>query len=140
MSLWPPATYCRNRHGEDSGGVSLRMGRSRGLTAGPASKSPDVPPELAARALDLVRTYPECFWYWRPDVSIRSEEDVRLVIRQLREYGTQDAWRAAQDLTAAAAPVVTVRIQPVVVPAALVRMQAVPRAEWAGRISDVSWN
>jgi len=46
------------------------------------------------------------------------------------------AWRAAQDLTAAAAPVVTVRIQPVVVPAALVRMQAVPRAEWAGHPAD----
>ena len=80
------------------------MARSEGFTAEPVSTSPDVPPELSARALALVQQYPECFWYWRPDVSIRSVEDVRLVIRQLREYGSHEAWRAAQDLSGCLSP------------------------------------
>jgi hypothetical protein len=31
-------------------------------------------------------------------------EDVRLVIRQLREYGAREAWRAAQDLNGCLSP------------------------------------
>ena len=55
-------------------------------------------PELAARAEALVTQFPECFWFWRPDARVRSEDDVRLVIRQLRVRGGHDAWLAAQDL------------------------------------------
>jgi len=80
------------------------MARSERFTAEPVPTLSDVPPELAARALALVRQHPECFWYWRPDVSIRSVEDVRLVIRQLRDYGARDAWRAAQDLSGCLSP------------------------------------
>jgi hypothetical protein len=80
------------------------MARSEGFTAEPVPTSSDAPPELAARALAFVRQYPECFWYWRPDVSIRSVEDVRLVVRQLREYGGRDAWLAARDLSECLSP------------------------------------
>jgi hypothetical protein len=68
------------------------------------STSPDAPADVAARAAALVRQYPECFWYWRPDAPIRSLEDVRLVIRHLREYGGRDAWSAARDLNECLSP------------------------------------
>ena len=75
------------------------MARSEGSTAEPVPTSSSALPELAARAAALVREYPECFWYWRPGASVRSVEDVRLVVRQLREYGGRDAWLAARDLS-----------------------------------------
>ena len=56
------------------------------------------PPELIKRASDLVRTYPECFWFRHPEARIRHLEDVRLVVEHLREYGDRRAWMAAQDL------------------------------------------
>src|SRR5438874_2675785 len=56
------------------------------------------PPELAARALELVNSYPECFWFWHPEARIRCLEEVRLVVEHLREYGDRRAWQAAQDL------------------------------------------
>jgi hypothetical protein len=68
------------------------------------STSSDAPSDLAARAAALVRQYPECFWNWRPDAPIGSLEDVRLVIRHLREYGGHDAWLAAQDLSECLSP------------------------------------
>jgi hypothetical protein len=55
-------------------------------------------PDVAARAEALVKQFPECFWFWRPDVRVRSVDDVRLVIRHLRAHGGHDAWHAAQDL------------------------------------------
>jgi hypothetical protein len=67
-----------------------------GVEAGGA-QSP-VPSELIARADALMSRYPECFWFWRTDARIRSLDDVRLVVRQLREYGGRDAWLAARDL------------------------------------------
>jgi len=54
--------------------------------------------ELVKRATSLVRTFPECFWYWHPDAQIRDLQDVRLVIEHLRGYGDHRAWRAAQVL------------------------------------------
>jgi len=45
-----------------------------------------------------VKKYPECFWFWRSDARIRNFEDVRLVIRHLREYGDRRAWQDAQDV------------------------------------------
>ena len=56
------------------------------------------PPALIERAAELVRTYPECFWFWHPEARIRHLEDVRLVIEHLREYGDHRAWWAAQEL------------------------------------------
>lgn len=56
------------------------------------------PPDLIAHAAELVRTYPECFWFWHPEARIRHLEDVRLVVKHLREYGDRRAWGAAQEL------------------------------------------
>ena len=53
---------------------------------------------LVARAEDLVREFPQCFWFWHPDARVRSREEIALVIKNLREYGDKKAWRAAQDL------------------------------------------
>ena len=55
-------------------------------------------PEVAARALELVRTFSECFWFWHPEATVRFTDDVRLVIEHLREYGDKKAWAAAADL------------------------------------------
>lgn len=55
-------------------------------------------PALIARATDLVRRYPGCFWFRHPDASIRFKDDVRLVVEHLREYGDKRAWADAQDL------------------------------------------
>ncbi|HEX9563970.1 MAG TPA: hypothetical protein VF981_08365 [Gemmatimonadaceae bacterium] len=55
-------------------------------------------PELVDRATALIREFPECFWYWRPDARLRSLDDVRLVVRQLRRHGDRRAWIAAQEL------------------------------------------
>lgn len=80
------------------------MARFEGSTPESVSALPPAPSDLAARAASLVRQYPECFWYWRPDAPIRSLEDVRLVIRHLREHGGRDAWLAARDLSECLSP------------------------------------
>lgn len=69
------------------------------VTRAPASDATSAPADLVALASGLVHRYPECFWFWRPDAPIRSLDDVRLVVRQLRDYGGRDAWLAAQDLS-----------------------------------------
>src|ERR1041385_255514 len=56
------------------------------------------PPELVERASELVRHYPECFWFWHPDARVRNLEDVPLVVEHLRQYGGWPEWRAAQAL------------------------------------------
>jgi len=56
------------------------------------------PPELAARAMELVREFPGCFWFRHPEATVRYTDDVRLVIRRLREYGDKRAWRKAAEL------------------------------------------
>lgn len=55
-------------------------------------------PEVAARAMELVRTFSECFWFRHPEATVRFTDDVRLVIEHLREYGDKKAWAAAADL------------------------------------------
>jgi hypothetical protein len=67
-------------------------------TAPSASAPTPVSPELIARAWELVRQFPECFWFRHPEARIRYREDVRLVVEHLREYGDRRAWRAAQEL------------------------------------------
>ena len=61
------------------------------------------PAELCERAAVLVRSHPECFWFWHPDAftpeaRVRHLEDVRLVVEHLREYGDRRAWWDAQEL------------------------------------------
>ena len=57
------------------------------------------PPELIARAEELVKEYGlACFWFRHPEARVRFMDDVRLVVHHLREYGDQNAWRAAQEL------------------------------------------
>ena len=53
---------------------------------------------LLASAAALVVRFPECFWFWRPDVRLASADDVRLVVQNLRKYGNREAWTAAQQL------------------------------------------
>ena len=53
---------------------------------------------IVASAAALVVRFPECFWFWRPDVRLQSADDVRLVVKNLRRYGNREAWTAAQQL------------------------------------------
>lgn len=72
-----------------------------GMLRNPADFPPrqtPAPPGVVERARALVKAYPECFWFWRPDAEIHSAEDVRLVVQHLREYGGHRAWREAQEL------------------------------------------
>jgi hypothetical protein len=69
----------------------------------PAVETP-VAAEVVARADALLRRFPECFWFWHPEARIRTREDVRLVVRHLREYGDREAWLAAQDLNRCLSP------------------------------------
>jgi len=55
-------------------------------------------PEVLALATELVRKFSECFWFWHPEARVRCEDDVRLVIEHLREYGDKRAWAAAREL------------------------------------------
>jgi hypothetical protein len=56
------------------------------------------PPELVRQAAELVRSHPECFWFWHPDALVQTIEDVRAVVEQLRHYGNRTAWWEAQEL------------------------------------------
>jgi hypothetical protein len=62
------------------------------------------PPELVAQAVTLVKQYPECFWFWKPEASIRYLEDIKLVVAHLRKYGGRHAWNDAQDLLRCLSP------------------------------------
>lgn len=53
---------------------------------------------LVARAKNLTRDFPGCFWFRHPDARVRNRGDIALVIRHLREYGDHRAWQAAQEL------------------------------------------
>lgn len=56
-------------------------------------------PELVVRAEALVRAYPAYFWFRHPNAEVRTIDDVRLVIRRLRQSGNRQAWNEAQALT-----------------------------------------
>jgi hypothetical protein len=57
-----------------------------------------VAPEVAQRALDFVRRFPGCFWFWKEEPPMAHKDDVEAVIRNLREYGDKSAWEAAKEL------------------------------------------
>lgn len=51
------------------------------------------------RARGIAREYyASCLWFRHPDATIETLEDVRLIIRHLRENGDRKAWLAAQEL------------------------------------------
>jgi len=56
------------------------------------------PPGVVQLAQDLVRRFPECFWFWHPDARVNYLGDARLVVEHLREYGDKRAWEAAKEL------------------------------------------
>jgi len=60
--------------------------------------------DLAERASKVVAEFPECFWFWRAQPGIRNVDDVRLVVKHLREYGDRRAWQAAQGLHKSLSP------------------------------------
>jgi hypothetical protein len=64
----------------------------------PSETTESAPPEILARATELVKLYPECFWFWEPAAEVRQMEDIRLVIENLRKYGDRRAWQDAQEL------------------------------------------
>ena len=57
-----------------------------------------VAPEVAQRALDFVRQFSECFWFWKEHPPIAYRDDVEAVIRNLRIHGDKRAWEAAREL------------------------------------------
>ena len=57
-----------------------------------------VAPEVARRAMDFVRQFPGCFWFWKEEPSLCFRDDVEAVIRNLRNYGDKSAWDAATEL------------------------------------------
>lgn len=74
------------------------------LTRGDAPDATPAPPAAVSLAEAFVRQHPECFWFWRTDARIGSLDDVRLVVRHLRDYGGHDAWQAAQELVRCLSP------------------------------------
>ena len=62
------------------------------------SLDPPVAPEALRRAEQALREYPGCFWTRRPGLALETADDVRLVIRRLRQDGWTDAWRAASNI------------------------------------------
>ena len=77
---------------------SWRMGLPEGSSRDEVSGSAPAPADLVARAETLVGRHPGCFWFWRPDARIQTVDDVRLVVRHLREFGGHAAWLDARDL------------------------------------------
>ncbi|MEI7866230.1 MAG: hypothetical protein WCI38_12765 [Chthoniobacterales bacterium] len=57
-----------------------------------------VAPEVARRAMEFVRQFPGCFWFWKESPSLCFRDDVEAVIRNLRNYGDKSAWDAAKEL------------------------------------------
>jgi hypothetical protein len=80
------------------------MARREPSGTGPRTAESPALEELVERAAALVKRFPECFWFWHPDARIRTGDDVRLVVRHLREYGDREAWLAAQDLNQCLSP------------------------------------
>lgn len=69
-------------------------GSSRDVVSGSAL----APADLVARAQTLMSRHTACFWFWHPDARIQTIDDVRLVVRHLREFGGHAAWLDARDL------------------------------------------
>ena len=56
-------------------------------------------PTLRSRAEALIHQFfSQCFWFWRPDVTVETPETAKMVIRQLREHGGKEGWKCAAEL------------------------------------------
>ena len=62
-------------------------------------------PELVTFAKRMVREHgSKTMWYRHPDALIRYQDDVRLIVLHLREYGGWKEWGAAQELQKCLSP------------------------------------
>jgi hypothetical protein len=75
--------------------IGARGGRKSRRTLSPQAARDMVRVREARRAFRRFRT--TCFWSYRPDLVIRSE-DVPWVAEQLRKHGNREAWRVAARL------------------------------------------
>jgi hypothetical protein len=48
-----------------------------------------------ALAREAVRAFPWCFWFRSADAVVETGDDVRLVVRRLRQHGDRRAWDMA---------------------------------------------
>ena len=65
----------------------------------PASPQRPVSEDVLKEARRLVELrFVKCFWFWHPDATVETWEDVYLVIQHLREYGGHREWWEAQNL------------------------------------------
>ena len=75
------------------------------MSTTPATPSPTinqsaVPEEVLAEARRLVDLrFANCFWFWHPEATVDTWDDIALVIRHLREYGGRREWEEAQNLS-----------------------------------------
>ncbi|HEY9425738.1 MAG TPA: hypothetical protein VIR34_01190 [Gemmatimonadaceae bacterium] len=75
--------------------IGARGGRKSRRTLSPQAARDMVRVREARRAFRRFRA--TCFWSYRPDLVIRSE-DVPWVAEQLRKHGNREAWRVAARL------------------------------------------
>lgn len=75
--------------------IGARGGRKSRRTLSPQAARDMVRVREARRAYRRFRA--TCFWSYRPDLVIRSE-DVPWVAEQLRKHGDREAWRVAARL------------------------------------------
>lgn len=68
--------------------------------AKPKGEGTSASPEAIRLAKKLVAKYPSCFLFWQDDPEIRFVEDVRSVIKNLRDYGDKKTLEAAKELNA----------------------------------------
>lgn len=61
------------------------------------TSSQPVSAAVVEMARQAVRDFHECFWWWNPDFTPRTVEDVREIVLNLRKGGHQ-AWQRAQEL------------------------------------------
>ena len=57
-----------------------------------------VPDSLLEKGRSLIVEHSDCFWYFHPDARIETWNDLRLIVKKLRQHGNRNAWYAAQDL------------------------------------------
>jgi hypothetical protein len=50
------------------------------------------------RAQTALRDHPSCFWTRQPKAPLETVDDVRLIIRRLRQNGGPEAWRTARSI------------------------------------------
>ncbi|MDB6006816.1 MAG: hypothetical protein JWR15_3803 [Prosthecobacter sp.] len=64
----------------------------------PASQGIPAPPEVIAMAQQAVHDFHECFWWWDEKAEIKTREEVRTIVENLRKAGGHRAWWTAQKI------------------------------------------